>query len=61
MKEVMLKIISPGKVERARPRAKVPMGVGGSGEDVFELSANTAGGAMRIQMELMCLKAKMSR
>ena len=28
MKEVMLKVISPGKVERARPREKVPMVVG---------------------------------
>ena len=29
IKEVVLKMFPPGKVERARPRAKVPMGVGG--------------------------------
>ena len=31
IQEVMPKIISPGKVERARPRAKVPMVVGDRG------------------------------
>ena len=59
MKEVMLKIISPGKDERARALAKVPVVVGdvGFGEDLFELSANLSSGAMGIKMVLMCLKA----
>ena len=30
-------------------------------QGIFELSANPAGGAMVIKMELVCLKAKMKR
>jgi len=60
MMGVMMKIISPGKTERARPRAKVHIVVGSVG-DLVELSANPTGVAMRIKLELICLKSKISR
>jgi len=61
MKEVVLKVFSLGKVERARPRAEVPMGVGDPVRILFELSANTAGGAMGVKIEPVFPKAKIPR